>query len=206
MRNGHCPHYFIKKNNLFETKVQGESNQKLENVLLNILEKGLMYCVKQCDKVYELYVSPEAKWKYDDNFAHADLSDQLHACIAIERKHMLIKVDSPNLSSAISKHEYLERCNKKVMKTMTTGDRKLYRIMLRGLYTSLGSHLLAQAFETQDQPTKDALLAKSLYHLERGKKFDSISARLKLETFYYMIGDYMYISRQLTLEPKAVLR
>lgn len=63
--------------------------------------------------------------------------------------------------------------------------------MLSRLYTSLGSHLLAKAMRTTTKDETDVLLAKALYWLEQGNNhsWSQWSAKLKLATFHYMIGN-----------------
>eukprot|EP00918_Siedleckia_nematoides_P017671 GHVU01037968.1.p1 GENE.GHVU01037968.1~~GHVU01037968.1.p1 ORF type:complete len:335 (+),score=18.54 GHVU01037968.1:127-1005(+) len=79
------------------------------------------------------------------------------------------------------------------MKTFTVRCKRIFQLMMRPLYTSLGTHLLALALELNDNNIRDATLAKALYWLERGRRFDRMSGELKLALFYCMIGDYSQV-------------
>lgn len=81
--------------------------------------------------------------------------------------------------------------------------RKIIRVHLLPVYSSLGSYLLGQALRTEDQLTKSSLMAKALYNLELGKNCEALWGQFKLAMFYYAIGQY---STTLDIMAKAIDR
>lgn len=198
VHTGHCPHYFIKEYNLFESKVHGENQQKLLHILNILIDKGAMYCIEQCSYLNGWYcntmnVATEheaiiaSHWK---KITHEATLRNGCNVIDITLRFMMDNLFTSTLTDSIQNHNLFIQRHKLLLKKCHVAKRNVLRIMLLPVYTSLGSLLLSQAVQKQDQPNKEALMAKALYNLENGENCDGLSGKLKLAMFYYAIEQY----------------
>lgn len=183
-----CPHYFIRQNNLFESKFIDEEKKTILQEMADIgIEMEVKYlCISKRDLSIESDVP-----NLGDLMQSIDATPPIYLFICPARSQLYLNFLADNLAlTTIQKHKQLELHHTQMFRFYQVGMRRVMKVMLRPLYTSLGSHILAQAMETQNQDTKDTLLAQALYYLEQGMTFDAMSGKIKLAVFHYMIGNY----------------
>lgn len=200
VKDGVSPSYFVVQNNVFDSKVVGESQAKLSKVLDEQVSKHWR-CLLACESVYKqegfLKLIGQGDTGLDmiirdmkaENASTVWFNHDVKYFKRFEdaRTELFTKLDFPDdTGMAISAH-HQTLAELKGERSPTREHGRIIQPLVEAVMSSLGSHLLA--YHLEQGHTSGDLLKQAQTYLENGKTSDATAGTLKLANFHFMVGD-----------------